>query len=44
MKLISEVGVYNLTQAATPALMHFGTLNRQTWYLMRLEGDDTEKK
>ncbi len=31
------LGVYNLTQDATPCLMHFGTLNTQTWYLARLD-------
>src|SRR6185295_11482716 len=25
--MVLEVGVYNLTQAATPCLIHFGTLN-----------------
>ena len=35
--VVLEVGVYNLTQNASPCLMHFGTVNTQTWYLARLD-------
>lgn len=37
---VLEVGVYNLTQVATPCLIHFGTLRTQTWYLTRLENPE----
>src|SRR5262249_8127985 len=40
--VVLEVGVYNLTQNATPCLMHFGTDNTQTWYLVRLEQPGTQ--
>jgi hypothetical protein len=42
--VVLEVGVYNLTQEATPCLMHFGTLNTQQWYLTRLEAPEGMKE
>jgi len=38
--VVLEVGVYNLTQIATPCLIHFGTMQTQTWYLTRLEAQE----
>jgi len=34
---VLETGLYNLTQPQTPVLMHFGILQTQTWFLVRLE-------
>jgi hypothetical protein len=38
--VVLEVGVYNLSQAASPCLIHFGTTRSQTWYLTRLEAQE----
>jgi hypothetical protein len=35
--VVLEVGLYNLTQPASTALMHFGTLQSQVRYLTRLD-------
>ena len=35
--VVLEVGLYNLTQPATTALLHFGTLQSQVRYLTRLD-------
>jgi hypothetical protein len=37
--LVMETGLYNLTQEQTPILVHFGTNQTQTWYLVRLQSD-----
>jgi hypothetical protein len=42
--VVLDVGVYNLTQAATPCLVHFGTLQTQTWYMIRLDDQEGGKQ
>jgi hypothetical protein len=41
--VVLEVGVYNLTRDASSCLMHFGTLNTQTWYMSRLDNPGAAK-
>ena len=36
-KVVGEVGLYNLTQAEAPALLHVGSEKTQQWLLVRLE-------
>jgi hypothetical protein len=35
--VVLETGIYNLSQPQTPVLIHFGTEQTQTWFLVRLE-------
>jgi hypothetical protein len=35
--LVMEAGIFNLTQAQTPVLMHWGTEKTQTWLLVRMD-------
>jgi hypothetical protein len=34
---VMETGVYNLSEAETPVLVHFGPTQTQTWFLVRLQ-------
>jgi hypothetical protein len=41
--IIMETGIFNLTQAQTEALVHFGKEKSQQWLMVRLDGPkDTE--
>ena len=37
---VIETGVYNLTKAAAPALVHFGADRTEQWVLVRIKKDD----